>query len=151
MTAKKPIRSEEELVEVFYQLFDEIPSPQSSVEIEEYIREAGIDPDKFGSFVKEIALNALAESPLNWRNRDEVEVELARAQLVSIGQSADKDRESLLSTIDKVIEKIFATNPNLAPIHYRNRTELSVEDLVSLLQELKFLADKSNVELDLGD
>lgn len=151
MTERKPIRSEEELAEAFDQLFDEIPSPQTQEEIDEYIREAGIDPDEFGARIKKLTIKALAESPINWRIRSKAEIEEARAQLDSIGAIANKERNNLLSIIDKALEQILVTNPQLISLHHRNRTELSDEDLLSLLQELMFIAERSNIHLDLGE
>jgi vacuolar-type H+-ATPase subunit E/Vma4 len=147
MTERKPIRSEEELAEAFDQLFDEIPSPHSREEIDEYIREAGIDPDSFGAQIKEIASKALRESPLNWRNHAQEEIEQTRAHLEKCERITNRDRGDLLSLIDKVMEKIGKSYPRLAPVHYRNRSELSNDDLVSLLQELMFIAERSNIEI----
>lgn len=61
MTERKPIRSDEELAEAFDQLFSDIPSPRSQAEIEEYIREEGIDPEEFGMRIKTNAKRALQE------------------------------------------------------------------------------------------
>ena len=69
MSEQKPIRSEEELAGAFDQLFDEIPAPQTQDEIDDYIREAGIDPDEFGALIKEMAANARRRaSELSWQN-----------------------------------------------------------------------------------
>jgi len=152
MTERKPIRSEEELAEVFDQLFSEIPSPQSQAEIDEYIREAGIDPDEFGLQIKKLAYEALRTSPLNWRNQlTKAEIKEARAQLGKVKKITTQDRRKLLEIIDNVLEKINISNPNLAPVHYRNKSELSEEDLTSLLQELVFIAEQENIEIDLGE
>jgi len=152
MTERKPIRSEEELAEAFDQLFSEIPSPRSQAEIDEYIREAGIDPEEFVLQIKERTTEALRTSPLNWRNQQtQAEIKEARAQLDKIGKIATQDRSRLLELIDNVLEKINISNPNLAPVHYRNKSELSEEDLTSLLQELVFIAEKEIIELDLGE
>lgn len=152
MTERKPIRSEEELAEAFDQLFSEIPSPRSRTEIDKYIIEAGIDPDEFGLQIKESAIEALQTSPLNWRNQQtQAEIKEARAQLDKIGKIAKQDRSRLLELIDNALEKLNISNPNLAPVHYRNKSDLSEEDLTSLLQELVFIAEKEKIELDLGD
>jgi hypothetical protein len=151
MTKRKPIKTEEELVEAFDQLFDEIPSPQTREEIDEYIYEAGIDPEEFGAEVANIAADALKESPLNWRNRGQEEIARARANLEKIEKVEGRDRSNLLSIIDKFMEKIRSTNPKLAPIHYRSRDELSDEDLVSLVQELTFIAEQSNIDPEISE
>jgi hypothetical protein len=151
MTEGKPIRSEEELAEAFDQLFDEIPSPQTREEFNAYIREAGIDPDGFGAQIREITSKALRESPLNWRNHAENEIEKARARLEKYEKFTNRGRGDLLSLIDKVMEKIENNYPSLAPVHYRNRSELSNDDLVSLLQELMFIAERSNIEIRIDE
>jgi hypothetical protein len=151
MTERRPIRSEEELAGAFDQLFDEIPAPQTREEIYDYIREAGIDPDEFGAQIKEITSKALQISPLNWRNSGQEEIERARKALDKFNKFADHSREELLSTVDKVLGRIIAFNPKLAPIHHRNRAELSVEDLASLLEELMFIADQSNIDIHMSD
>lgn len=152
MTERKPIRSEEELAEAFDQLFSEIPSPRSQAEIDGYIREAGINPYEFGSQIKKLASEALRNSPLNWRNKQtQAEIIKARAQLNNIGKIAKQDRSKLLDLIDSVLEKINISNPNLTSVHYRNKSELSEEDLTSLLQELVFIAKKENIKIDLGE
>ena len=152
MTERKPIRSEEELAEAFDQLFSEIPPPQTEEEINEYIIEAGYDPDEFGEQIKNIASEALKNSPLNWRNQiAQSEIEEARSQLEKINELANKDRKDIFSIIEKVMAQIKEANPQLAPVHYRNRSELSEEDLVSLLQELLFIANQSNIDIDLGE
>lgn len=147
MTERRPIRSEEELAGAFDQLFDEIPAPQTREEIDDYIREAGINPDEFGARIKEIARSALEASPLNWKNRGQ-EIKRERDTLDKFFQVAGQSREDLLSKIDKIMNKIAATNPRLVPIHYRNRTELSEDDLGSLLEELLFVAKQSNIDTD---
>jgi hypothetical protein len=151
MTERKPIRSEEELVRAFDQLFDEIPAPKTRDEIDDYIRDAGINPDEFGAHIREITGYALKVSPLNWRNRSQGEINRARATLNKIIQLAGQNREELLSKIDKVMDKIAAVNPSLSTIQYRNRAELSAEDLTSLLEELLFVAEQSNIDINSDD
>jgi len=151
MNKQKPIRSEEELVDAFDQLFDEIPFPRTPEEIDEYIREAGIIPNNFGEGIVEIITKALEESPLNWRNRALKEIDGARERLEEIDSFKRMDRSDILSMIDNLIEKIKIKNPALAPVHYRNRTDLSKEDLASLLREILFIAEQSNIELDMGE
>jgi hypothetical protein len=151
MAKRKPIETEEELAEAFDQLFNEIPSPQTREEIDEYIYEAGIDPEEFGAAVAKIAATALKESPLNWRNRAQEEIVRARANLEKFDKIKTGDRSNLLSTIDKFMEKIKSTNPKLAPVHYRNRDELSDEDLASLIKEIMFIAEQSNIDLEISE
>lgn len=151
MNKKKPIQTEEELVEAFDQLFDETPPPQTPEEVNDYIREAGIDPDEFGAKTRMFSEKALHESPLNWRNRGQEEIEQARTALERIEWFAGKSRSELQSIIDTVMGHIAAINPSLNPVHYRNRHELTDEDLASLLQELMFIAGQYNIELDIGE
>jgi len=152
MTGRKPITPEEELTEAFDKLFFEIPSPQTQEEIDEYIREAGIDLDGFGVNIREIASKALSESLLNWRAQaTKTEIGMARKKLDDIRRIGNVDRNNLLSIIEKAITNIQAANPQFAPVHYRNHAESPDADLISLLQELIFIADQSNIKIDLGE
>ncbi|KAA3642042.1 MAG: hypothetical protein DWQ07_25955 [Chloroflexi bacterium] len=152
MTERKPIRSEEELAEAFDQLFSEIPSPQSQEEINDFIREAGINPDEFGVQIKELAVKALQTSPYNWRNKQaQAEIEEAGVQIDKIEKIGNADRLKLLDMIDNIVNKIKDSNPQFVPVHYRNKLELPEEDLASLLQELVFIAKQENIEINLGE
>jgi hypothetical protein len=152
MTEKDPIRSEAELAEAFDQLFNDIPSPQTQEEIEEYIRDAGFDPNYFSKKIKELVTEAIQKSPLNWRNDTNSEkLVKARTHLESIRNFSELDHSKLISIVEDVFTQIRNANPKFAPVHYRNHSELSDIDLQSLLQELIFIAENEDIHLNIGD
>lgn len=152
MTEKEPIRSEVELAEAFDQLFNEIPSPQTQEEIDKYISDAGIDPDSFSLKIKKMVADAIEKSSLNWRNEaNQTKIEKARTQLESIRDISEFDHSKLVSIVENAFARIKMANPQFSSIHYRNHSELSDEDLKSLLQELIYIADNENINIDLGN
>jgi hypothetical protein len=146
MSEKRPIESEEDLVAAFDQLFDEVPAPESLEEAEKYIRGAGLNPDEFGAEISSFVASALANSPLNWRNRNQEPIHRALAALETREKETSADRASLLAQIPALLETLVGRFPDRQPLHYRNLTELATADLASLVQELEFLVSQDHSE-----
>lgn len=62
---RKPIRTSEELMQIFADLFDEIPAPDTPEEVDAILHEFGYDPDKLAERIRAAAERAMAASPLS--------------------------------------------------------------------------------------
>lgn len=140
MSKREPLKTDQELARALDELFDEIPPPETSEEIDATLREAGCDPDEVASRMQALAERALRESPLNWRNRRQ-EMEQERAQLDTSSSATERSRFELLSAI----RQIFTQYPQLAT-HHRNLDQATDDDLASLLAELEYLVRQQDTE-----
>ena len=137
MTKRKPPESSEELVSAFADLFNEV-EPETSEEIDAVLHEAGYDPDEVASRMRAVAQQAIAESPLNWRNRvDELQEE--RDRLASFSPPLVLPREDLLKEIQSILGRIASGQARTIMAYYRNLDEVTNEDLASLLVDLQYL------------
>jgi len=147
MTGRRPPKTDEELVRVFDYLFDQT-EPQTPEEVDAVLREAGCDPGEVAARMDEVAQRALAESPLNWRNRARAQHEEAVAQLKSSLSSARGNRTEVLAAIEQVLTQLAPKQRESLTAHFRSLDQATDADLASLLGELEYLLTKGPEGLD---
>jgi len=134
MEKRKPIETTEDLIRTLVELFDEM-DPETPEEVDASLREAGYDPDESGTRMKAAAERALANSPVDWRNRAPKEVEAERSRLAEFTTSVDRSRDEILEAIQ---QKLAQLGGQVAHAH-RNLESASDEDLAEWLSELDYL------------
>jgi hypothetical protein len=143
MNERNPLKTEEELLVAIEALFKEISPPDTSEAIDVALREEGYDPDEVGRRFQAIAQKAMEISPLNWRNRASLEIEQATARLDAAKiQAMPTNRKDLITEIREILNSL-GPSP-LFSVHYRNLESITVEDLESLLTELRYLNNDSD-------
>ncbi len=135
MKKRRPIETGEDLVHAFADLFDEV-EPETPEEIDAALREAGYDPDNVGARMKAVAERALADSPLNWRNRAQQELEDERTRIARVAPTPLRSRADIISAIEQLLAQ-FGDQMGYA---YRNLESETDEDLGNLLADLEYLA-----------
>jgi hypothetical protein len=138
-------RTEKDLIRAFADLFDQVKTTTPE-EIDETLRSAGYDPDEVAGRFAAVAKQALEQSPMNWRNRDDqLEAERARLQQRSRNTRSADDREGIIWKIKQIIG---STGRQQRPAYarFRNFEEASNEDLASWLAELEYLASKEEID-----
>ena len=138
--------TDRDIANAFESLFDETLVPRSREEAEEIIREAGIDPEKWKNEMYAMAQSQIRESPLNWRNVNKEEITKRIKKLESIPKQLDKTKDELQELIQDRLNQLNLS-PRQAPAAYRNREELTKEDLASLLQELEYRLREESGEI----
>jgi hypothetical protein len=124
---RRSIETNEDLLRAFADFLEE-PDLLTTEEIDAALCEAGYNPDEVGVRIEKSAKQALARSPLNWRNRAQVEIERQRERIAAV----QKD-----------------TGTTGAP-HNKARLVKAIEELVQgttrqvALAELRFLVDEYN-------
>jgi hypothetical protein len=146
MKKRKPVQTSEELIRAFADLFDEI-EPETPAEIDAMLREAGYDPDEIGAQMKAVAEQALANSPLNWRNRAPQEMAEEQARFDKAESTSPRNRTDMI----KAIQQLLAGRSEQALAHFRNLESASDDDLASMLAELEFLASQEHRDQDEDD
>ncbi len=136
MNSRKPPATEVELMHTLIELFNEV-EPESEEEVDEVIREAGFDPKDVGTRIKKAANLALANSPLNWRNRGQ-EIAKERSRLAAAKPERPASRAGLLAAIQEKLTQFGGNQPALMTA-YRNLDEATETDLASLLDQLDYL------------
>lgn len=126
--------SEEELLRRMAGFLCASPSEE---ETDGILRQAGYDPDEVAEMFRSLAHQALAHSPLNWRNRTAAMVE-ARDKLRATEQSLPNDRSGMLERIHALVARLGTRSRSLA-VQYRNLDDVSDSDLRSLLADLEHL------------
>ncbi len=147
MSERNPLKTDEELARALDELFDEIPPPKTPEEVDAVLREAGFDPHEVATRMEALAERALANSPLNWRNRDQ-EMEEARTQLGRPSSIPRRTRSEILTAIQQILTQLGGEQRELVTAHFRNLEQATDEDLASLLAELEFLADQQGKQID---
>lgn len=143
MKKRKPIETETQLLAALEQFFTNVSESEPIEAVDEELREYGYDSVALGSQIEALAQRALAESQLNWRNQARYEIDSARDKLDRFERAApdhQQDRSSLLNAIQQLLKKLGSQDSQLIPAHFRNFDSTSDQDLLSLLQELEFLA-----------
>lgn len=144
MTSKKPIEKPEELVEAIEDLLDQLLLSDDE-EANMFLREQGLDPEDIGKKIQAAAIEALATSPLNWRNRARGEKEKAQAKLEKPSKRKQFTRSQLLEAIERLRSQL-GTDKATA-VFFRNFQELKDEELADILAELEYLeAENSDLE-----
>lgn len=136
MSGRRTIKTSKDLLQVLADLFDEI-GPETPEEIDATLREAGYDPDQVGARMAAAAERAIAQSPLNWRNRARQEREAAERKLSGFDSRAPQRRNDLLAEIRRLGDLL---GPRQAvAVQYRNLDDIPDGDLESLLADLQYL------------
>lgn len=141
MSKRKPIETEEELVQTVYQLFADV-DPELPEEIDELLEAEGYNADAFAEEIEAFAARALAETPLNWRNRARQEIENQRQKLQKLTTS---DRIVNREEIQRLLEQLRIKNPSVYAF-YRNFEDESNADLSALRAELQYLLEEDGAE-----
>ena len=139
MKGRRSIETSEDLVRAFADLFDEI-EPETPEEIDAVLCEAGYDPDEIGARMKAVAERALVDSPLNWRNRAQRELEAERARIAAAVKTSLLNRADIIHAIEQLVAQFGG---QMAYAH-RNLDSETDEDLASLLSELEYLASRQH-------
>jgi len=149
MKNNKRIETEEQLLQVLEEFFCDVTEDEPIENIESELRDLGYDLAKLEKRGKEIVDLHIANSPLNWRNKAKKEIEIAKANLdkARIHEDKELDRKSLIDEIRAVLLSLGNKNSNFAPAHFRNFETASDNDLLSMLEQLKYLtSDQTNGE-----
>lgn len=142
MPDRKPPESASEFLDGLVELFTNLPD-RTMEELEEDLREEGVDPETFAQRVRELVESELEEQRLAW-------FEHARQ---GRGAALERLREvqpsSTLSTLKEVKQKVKAVlagqyGPDAsefayAQLHHRNLDDVTESDLRSLLDDLERL------------
>ncbi len=135
MKERKPPRTDEELIQILADLFDEV-EPEGPEEIDEALREFGYDPEALATRMRQVAEQAMKKSPLNWRNQAAM-LETERARLAVHAPKIRANREDMLASIGQLFARLDESQAQA--VAYRNLENASDEDLASLLAELEYL------------
>jgi hypothetical protein len=136
-------RTEEELLHAFADLFDEVME-EDPEEIDAALEELGYDPTEIGKKMKAVAEQALAESPLNWRNRARQAMEREKRRLTSFGTQLDRTRAQVLEVVSNLLAQAEHVHGTQAVAHFRNFNEMTDEDLADLAEELEYLLSEQD-------
>jgi len=145
MDKNKPQRGDEDIAREFDSLFDNIPEPDTTEEIEAYLLDAAYDYEALQANGLHFVNNLLED---NWRFVSSAEIDEAAAQINRTPLRKQWDRYRLVDTIRKVSEALSAAGetPVLA---FRNQAELTDADLASVLQELEYKANLKGIQIDI--
>ena len=146
MAKRKPLETSEELVSAFADLFDavEFETPE---EIDAVLLEAGYDPNEIAARMRAVAVQTIAESPLNWRNQTDA-LEEERIRLASLPSALLPSREDLIAGIESILARLPTVRRRTVMAYHRNLDEATNEDLASLLAELQYLEARQGKPLD---
>jgi hypothetical protein len=141
---RRSIETNEDLLRAFADFLED-PDPLTTEEIDAALCEAGYNPDEVGARIEISAKQALARSPLNWRNRARAEIEHQRERIATIQKEqsiaeAPRNKTSLV----KAIEELAQTATRKVALAHRDLESHTEEDLATLLAELQFLVDEYN-------
>lgn len=142
MSTRKAPETDIELVDIFGELFDEVEI-DSVEQANAILRSAGYDPDATAKRFLSVIDQALASSPMNWRNQ-QPRLAKAREQLNSIRKWRYTDKAELEAAIQDLLSLVPKSQALAA--HYRNFQEIAADDLDTWLDELAYLVDTSQDE-----
>lgn len=140
MTSKKPIETSEELVRAVEDSLEQALL-EDDQEANAFLQENGLDPQLIGDRMQAVAHAALADSPLNWRNRAQVEIKRAQERLGNTAKRGNLTRTELLEAIERLRPKIGKDKAAVA--FFRNFQELNDDELVAILAELEYLDEQN--------
>ena len=148
MSIRKPPESEQDILNAFADLFDEI-QPETSEEIDTILIEAGFEPEQVAANMQALAEKALSESPLNWRKQASRDRQQAEEGLRELESTTPTNRTDILTAL-RDFAKRRPEQYQLAMVQFRNNVEeASDKDLQTLLTELIYL--ESQQSQDQGD
>lgn len=146
MSERRPPTTEDELIHAFTDLFNAV-EPETPEEIHTTLRDAGYDPDSVAARMQAIAARAIENSPLNWRNRAQRELEAEKTRLETITSPQPRNRAGIIDAIKQLLIGLSGQQFELAA-HFRNFDQATDEDLASLLAELEYLAAQQHQQLE---
>ena len=146
MTEQSPPATEDELVRVFADLFNEL-APETPEELQATLRAAGYTPERMAARMQAVADRAIATSPFNWRHRARQEIAEENARRAALEPAQPRSRGDLLNAIRQLLTQIQGSSVELAA-HFRNFDRATDEDLVSLLADLEYLAAQQRQQGD---
>jgi hypothetical protein len=133
------VNTYKDLLRAMDQLFEEV-NPETSEEVDAYLRKAGYDPRVVGEKYKALALSAIAKA-----NQQEKEVEgmATKEALEKLNQTPTFQGLSRKEVIERIGNfrargKNTMISQTMASA-YRNLDDITDEDLASVLQELTYL------------
>ncbi len=148
MKRRRAPQDEEELVQTLAELFENTKLEESEEEVDAALRELGHDPDELASRMAQVAKQALAESPLNWRNRAPA-LETERQKLATFQQPFAQGRAWVVAKIQELRAQAEARSLSVTFAH-RNLESLSDTDLAAVLTDLEYLLSSQTDTSDDG-
>jgi hypothetical protein len=135
---RKP-ETDQDLIDALVKFFQHDESEWTSEEIDQELQAAGLDPATVGANLASLAEQAYRSSPLHWKRRARGERLAALERLAE--HSAKRIPKSRAETM-LAIRELTSRSPELqAHAHFRNFEHASDEDLIDLLDNLRFLAE----------
>jgi hypothetical protein len=133
-------QNDDELLDAFADLMAE-RAPDDPGEIDTLLREAGLDPVKIEAEVTALIAEARAKTPIDWRNRRQ-EMDTMSAKHQSAGNDLPSDHQGLLDFLQRLMSQ---PSTKMTYAHYRGREpeDLSIEELRSFIQDIRFTSNES--------
>lgn len=146
MNKKRQIETEQDLVDALEEFAYDVGEDETLNDVDEELKTLGYDPHAVKIRYQELASQAIASSPLDWRNRAGNEIAKAREKLglMSNPELRALDKPSLVESIRQTLKRLGYSDPSLVPAQYRNFEQATESDLASLLQHLEYLLSSSN-------
>ena len=113
MSELKSPQNEEELLKAIIDLLSDVEA-EADEDIDEELRELGYNPEEIAARMKRAADRALAQSPLNWRNQAESEMERERRRLAGFIQSVVRSRKELIDAITALTNRLGVAQGRVA-------------------------------------
>lgn len=131
-------RSDEELARALAELLECDDVEVTDEEIDAGLREFGYDPDEVERRFRQVAEQALASSPLNWRNRGK-DLQEERKRIDELQEARPPTIEEVKKQIRELLSTVVAQGkqPGYA---YRNLDGMPEGDLATVLNDLRYLA-----------
>ncbi|MFN8469035.1 MAG: hypothetical protein U0X20_25990 [Caldilineaceae bacterium] len=142
MSTRKAPQTDVELINAFGELFDEVEI-ESVEEANAILKSAGYDPDATARRLLSAIDQALASSPMNWRNQQQ-QMAKARERMNSMRKWRYTSKADLEAAVQELLSLVPRSQAVVA--HYRSFQELAAEDLDTWLDELAFLVDTSETD-----
>ncbi len=142
-------QNDDEILEAFADLLGELV-PEKLEDIEVLLTEAGLDPRQIDIEAAALIKEARSKTPLDWRNKQQ-EIEKVTAQHERSGANLPRDFQSLLDIWRQLMSQPQAERV-FAEVRYRNQSpeDLSVEELRSLIQDIRFVLSEIAEDRDVG-
>lgn len=135
---RKP-ETDQDLIDALVESFQHDEGEWTSDEVDQELRAAGLDPEAVGANVASLAEGARRSSAQQWKQRAHEERLTALDQLAE--RSAKRVPMNRAETM-LAIRELTTRSPELqAQAHFRNFEHASDEDLLDLLDDLRFLAE----------
>lgn len=139
----KKDKSEQEVLHAFADLFDEVLD-EDIEDVDTALQALGYDPATIEKKMKNVAEQALARSPLDWRNRARQGIQREQERLASFSAHFGQARAQVKQQIAELLEQAKRVHGEEAVAHFRNLEELTDEDLADVAEELMYLLSKQD-------